>query len=118
MTDKMMIKRYKKRALFLLTTVMLLLFSIVKADIIYQSSIDDKLDIIYTKTLTIEELNLQVENLSNILDDKIKEVKILEKKLTSLQKILDEKRIRYNMAIIDTLSISTGPNGKIIKIGD
>jgi len=110
--------KYRKRSIFLFMVLILFIGYYVKTDIISLVYAEQQTDTIQMQTLTIDELNLQISNISERLYRKETEIQLLHSNLESLKKVLNEKKIKYNtINIVDSMSVNTGSEGEVIKIG-
>jgi peptidoglycan hydrolase CwlO-like protein len=115
MSDRLLIKKYRIRCMFIFITMILVFVMFSVADSRRLFYIQEQQDTIQVKDLTLEQLSKKIENLSKTLKNKELEVEELKTNLNILKKALDEKS-RISNKPIDTLSIIISTEGDVIQI--
>ena len=98
--------------------LIIIVIHVIKNDILHLIKLDEKIELIEAKNMTIQQLSEHINKLNNKL--KIKEDEINQQKLyvNKLTKLLNEKKgIKY-FDIIGDLTIDIKSNGDVIKIGN
>ena len=115
MSDKILIKRYRIRCIFIFITMILVfvMFSITDTQRLFY--IQEQQDTILVKDLTLGQLNEKIGKITRTLEKKELEVVDLKKNLEILKTVLNEKN-RGNNKPIDSLSIVIGTEGDVIEI--
>jgi len=115
MSDKLLIRKYRIRCLFIFITMILVFITFSVTDTKRLFYIQEQRDTILVKDLTLEQLNDRIEKMTKSLEKKELEVNNLKKDLEILKTVLHEKN-RGNNKPIDSLSIVTGTEGDVIQI--
>ena len=115
MSDKLLIRKYRIRCLFIFITMILVfvMFSITDTKRLFY--IQEQKDTILVKDLTLEQLNERIEKMTKSLEKKELEVVDLKKNLEILKTVLHEKN-RGNNKPIDSLSVIIGAEGNVIQV--
>ena len=115
MSDKLLIKKYRIRCIFIFITMILVFVMFSATDSRRLFYIQEQQDTIHVKDLTLEQLTRKIEKMSKTLKNKESEVETLKINLNILKKALNEKSYNINKPI-DSLSIVIGTEGDVIQI--
>ncbi len=93
--SKTLIKRYRKRSIFLGLMLVFLMVAFVRNDVININRVTDTQKEIQNKDVTISELHNQVNELTFVLDVREEQVDLLKDNTVKLEQLLSTRRIRY-----------------------
>jgi hypothetical protein len=115
MSDKLLIRKYRIRCLFIFITMILVFITFSVTDTKRLFFIQEQRDTILIKDLTLEQLNGRIKKMTERLEKKEQEIIDLKRDLEILKTVANEKN-RGIIKPIDSLSIVIGAEGDVIQI--